>query len=573
MQRKKLKQKNISQLGITLAIIVLLSFASNYFFSRIDLTSDKRYTLSEHTKTMLEELDDVVYFKVYLDGDLPSGFIRLKNATREILDEFRAYGKDNIQFEFIDPAESTDQKGRNELFKILYEKGLIPTNLKVNEEGGGNSQKIIFPGIIITYKDYEFPITMLKNYVGNSSEANLNASIQALEYELTFGMHQLTTTTVPKIAFIEGHGELDKTKVADITKTLAELYYVERLILNGFPYSLCDTAFKNIYDLIIIAKPQETFSESDKFLIDQFIMNGGKALWLIDNVNISMDSLAYSPSTFGFSYNLNLDDQLFKYGVRINQNLIQDMQCGVIPVNSALAGQQAKFTPAPWVYNPLISPNQNHTITRNLDMVKTQFVSTIDTVGDNFDVKKTILLASSQYGRTVNVPVVVDLSIVNEPLDPARFTTPYLPAAILLEGNFTSVFENRISPVAYTPKKFSILEESKPTKMIVISDGDIISNHVRGVGKNIEILPLGYDRFTKQTFGNKELILNCVNYLCDMQNLLEARTKEYKLRLLDRAKTKQQRLKWQLINVLLPIIIIAFLGVVFTYFRKKKYSR
>lgn len=573
MQQKKIKQDNILQLAITLAIIVLLTIVSNYLFTRIDLTSDKRYTLSEHTKTMLKDIDDIIYFKIYLDGDLPAGFTRLHNATREILDEFRAYGKDNIQFEFIDPAESPDQKTRNEIFRQLYDKGLEPTNLKINEKDGGKSQKIIFPGIIISYRGEEIPVTILKKYIGYSAEGNLNASIQALEYELTFGIHKLITRKAPKIGFIEGHGELDSTEVNDIAKTLAEYYHLERVPLNGYIYSLRDTLKRNKYDLIVIAKPQESFSETDKFLIDQYLMHGGRALWLIDKVAVNMDSLAYSRSTLGIASNLNLDDQLFKYGVRINPNLVQDVQCAVIPVNTALVGQEAKFAPAPWVYFPLIVPSQHHAITRNLDMVKSQFINVIDTVGEDSEINKTILLTSSKYSRVVNAPILVDLSLINEDLNPTRFNKSFLTTGILLEGSFTSVYKNRISPLISKNSEFDFKEKSEPTKMIIISDGDIIRNNVHRVGNKTEALPLGYDRFTQQTFGNKEFMLNCVNYLCDMNGLLEARTKEYKLRMLDRPKINKERLKWQIINVLLPVLLVIFCGLLFAYIRNKKYSK
>ncbi|MDA3892230.1 MAG: gliding motility-associated ABC transporter substrate-binding protein GldG [Salinivirgaceae bacterium] len=571
MQRKKIRQENINQLGITLVIIILLGIISSYIFTRIDLTSDKRYTLSENTKTLLKETEDIVYFKIYLTGDLPAGFIRLENATREILDEFSAYGKDNIQYEFIDPAENPDKKTRNKFFNQLYKKGLNPINLKVKEKDGANSQKYIIPGIIVSYKGKELPVNILKQYVGNSPEGNLNASIQALEYELTFAIHQLTSKRIPKIGFLKGHGELSNMELNDIAQTLSEYYQIEGVFTDEYLYSLRDSLGANIYDLIVIAKPQNTFSEKDKFLIDQYIMNGGRTLWLVDNVKVDLDSLAYSRSTLAIINNLNLDDQLFKYGVRINSNLIQDMQCAVIPVNTAIAGQEAKFAPAPWIFSPLLTPMQNHPITRNLDMIKSEFASSIDTVGENVSVKKSVLLTSSKYSRTANAPSIIDLSIVDAKLNPDQFNNPFLLAGILLEGSFNSVFTNRPAPI----KKRNILvaHNSQPTKMIVISDGDIIKNQVRGVGENTETLPLGYDRFTKQTFGNKELLINCINYLCDMDGLLQARTKEHKLRMLDKPKINKQRLKWQLINVLLPIMLIILSSLVYSYIRKKRYSK
>jgi ABC-2 type transport system permease protein len=574
MQRKEIKKDNIFQLTTTLILVILLTIVSNYFFTRIDLTSDKRFTLSSHTKTMLKDLNDIVYFKVYLDGDLPAGFMRLKKATREILEEFKVYGTDNIQFEFIDPAESPNRKTRNEIFRQLYKKGLEPTNLNIKEKDGSNKQKIIFPGIIVSYRNKEVPVNILKNNIGYSSEGNINASIQALEYELTFAIHKATTILSPRIAFIAGHGELDSLLTGDLAKSLSDYYTVKRVRINSNLYSLRDTFGINRYKLIIIAKPTKKIPEKDKFIIDQYIMYGGKVLWLVDAVNISIDSLAYSQSTLGFINNANLDDMLFKYGVRINPNLIQDIRCSVIPVNTAMVGQKPKFTPTPWIYFPFLEPSQKNSITRNLDLIKTQFVSSIDTVGENADIKKTIILTSSKYSRTVNAPILVDLSMIRKRIEPRVFTKSFLPAGVLLEGRFKSLFTNRISPVIAQNKDIGFKTESKNTQMIVFSDGDIIRNLVTGgVGKNTKILPLGYDRYTKQTFGNKELLINCVNYLCGMNDLLESRNKEYKLRLLDRPRIMKERLKWQLINLILPVILVIATGLLFNYLRKRKYLK
>lgn len=572
MNRKEIKKDNIIQLALVISGIAFLSVISNYFFARLDLTSDKRYTLSDHTKEMLSELDDIVYFKVYLDGDLPAGFIRLQNATVELLDEFRAYGKDNIQYEIINPAESADQKTRNQVFQQLYEKGLDPTNLQLKEKDGSTSQKILFPGVMISYKGTEIPVNILKNYTGYSAETNLNSSIQALEYEFAFAIKQLTLKKVPKIAFIEGHGELSAMQVDDIAKSLAEFYHLERVKIDGQLYSLSDTLNQNIYDLIVVAKPDSAFSELDKYIIDQYIMRGGRALWLIDNVSVNMDSLAYTRSTLALINDLNLDDMLFRYGVRINPKLIQDMQCAVIPVNTALMGQPAKFAPAPWLYFPLMIPSDSHPITRNLDMIKAQFASSLDFVGENKQIKKNFILASSKYSRTVNAPVLIDLGMINEKMAPSRFNQSFIPVAGLLQGKFESVFKNRIPPRMANSDEFEIKEMSQPTKMIVVADGDIIRNQVSGVGENKKSLPLGYDRYTKQTFGNKEFIMNCINYLCNNEGLMEARSKEYKLRMLDQPKIMENKITWQLINVLVPILLVILFGLTYNYIRKRKFT-
>ncbi len=573
MSRRKTQKENILQALVALSIIVLLNIVSHFVFTRIDLTTDKRYTLTGTTRDMLRELEDVVYFKVYLDGDLPPGFNRLQRSTLELLDEFRAYAGDNIQYTLIDPAESEDEQTRNEFFNELYHKGLDPTNLNVKDKDGSTSQKIIFPGLILSYNGYEFPVNILKQNVALSAEANLQSSIQALEYEISFAIKQLTSDKLPLIGFIEGHGEPDPMQLNDIAATLSQYYGLVRVHINNDMSSLQDSSGQNIFDLIVIAQPREKFSEADKLIIDQHIMRGGNALWLIDNVEAYMDSLATGRSTIAIPYQLNLDDQLFTYGVRINPNLIQDMQCAVIPVNSAMAGQEAKFVPAPWVFSPLLLPSMQSPITKNVDMVKAEFVSSIDFVGEDQDIKKTVLLQSSNYSRALNTPVMIDLSLVNERLEPRTFNQPNLKTGVLLEGTFTSVFKNRPLPKVKNLLPDTRRDESAPARMIFLSDGDLIKNRTQGVGQNQQALPLGYDRFTKQTFGNKEFLVNCVNYLCHNESLMETRAKEYQLRLLDKAKISKHRLRWQILNVALPIFLTILAGFIFFYFRKRKYTR
>lgn len=573
MQAGSYKKDSYIQLISSIAIILLVSFMAQFVFTRIDLTADKRFTLSEHTKQELKAIDDIIYFRIYLDGDLPAGFKRLQNAVRELLDEFRVYGNENIQYEFIDPSENSDAKVRNELFKYLYQKGLQPTNLQVKEKDGSTSQKIIFPGILMSYQGREVAVNVLKNFAAYTPEGNLNSSIQALEYEFAYAMHKLTTVKPPKIAFIDDYGTLSLSEVEDIGTTLSDFYEVYRMRINEYPYSLIDSAGNNIFKLIVIAKPQKAFSEKNKFLIDQFIMNGGSVLWLIDQVDVNADSLAYNRSTVALNRELNLDDMLFKYGVRINYKLIQDLQCATIPVNKALAGQQAQFAPAPWVYYPLMSPLSGHPISKNLDVVKSEFANTIDTVGNDGNIKKAVLLTSSKYSRQVNAPALIDLSMVSERHDPARFTSSFLTTGVLLEGTFQSVFTNRVLPFAASVYGNESKTLSRATKMIVIADGDIIRNYSQRNGNKLEALPLGYDRFTRQTFANKELMLNCINYLCDLEGLMEARSKEYKLRMLDKPKIATERFFWQAINLLLPVILVAVLGVAYHFYRKRKYAQ
>ncbi len=566
-KRKQIKQQNILGFIISLAIILLINYIVSFVHFRIDLTAEKRYTLTDQTKELLKNLDDIVYFKVYLDGDLPAGFSRLRNSTKELLDEFRVYGNDNIHYEFINPSELKDKTARDELYRDLYKKGLDPTNMKEKDEEGKTSQKIIFPGTVVTFQSKELAVNLLKNNISMPPEVNLNNSIQDLEYEFVRIIKKLSTEKTPKIGFIEGHGELSDIQVADITNALFDFYSVKRVKIAANLDALKD------FDVIVIAQPDTLFDEKDKFIIDQFIMNGGKSLWLIDAVKIDLDSLAYTNATIGMVNYTNIEDQLFKYGVRVNPVLVQDLQCAVIPINTAVVGAPPQFAPSAWYYFPLIAPPSSHMITKNLNLLKSEFANTIDTVGEGLNIKKTILLYSSQYSKTISAPARVSLDIMKYEPDKRMFSSPYLPMAVLLEGEFESLFKNRITPDIAFNKDIGFKEYSVPTKMIVVADGDMIRNLYRKENGQITPYPLGFDRYTGQTYGNKEFILNAINYLCDDSGLLSLRAREIKLRLLDKAKIMDEKFKWQLINTILPIAFIIAFGIVIGIYRKRKYAK
>lgn len=567
---KTKKNQDLTEFGILTAILLLIGILSSYFFARIDLTTDKRHSLSASTKQMLRQLDDEIYFRIYLDGELPSGFKRLQNSVREMLDEFRAYGGDNVQYEFIDPAENPNERARERIFRELYQKGLDPTNLQVKESDGSTSQKIIFPGIMVSYQGREVAVNILKNHVTASSEANLQASIQSLEYDLTFAINQLQTAQPPIIGFVRGHGELPPEQMEDMSYTLGKFYNLRQVDANA-EILKTDSLGRLVYRLIVVAQPITRFAEQDKFFIDQYLMNGGSLLWLIDNTTASMDSLQTSRDVLAAQLDLNLDDQLFCYGIRLNSNLIQDMQCAVIPVNTALVGQPPKFAPAPWIFSPMITPLASHPMTKNLDMLRIDFACSVDTVGLDGNVRKTALLTTSKYSRLVPLPADIDLSIVGNSPQPEAFTQSNLQIGVLLEGSFRSAFANRpLKAEGFDQRQF--LRQSQPARMIVVSDGDIIRNQFRQNGDQREPLPLGYDRFTGQTFGNKEFLLNAVNYLCGFDELMESRSKDVKMRMLDKPKILEQRHLWQTVNVVLPIVLMCCFGFVFNMIRKKKYA-
>jgi ABC-2 type transport system permease protein len=563
-KKKGVKKQNITLFIYCFIIIILLNVISSFVFTRLDLTSEKRYTLSKATKKLLKNLDDIVYFKIYLDGDFPAGFKRLRNETREMLNQFRAYS-DNIQYEFINPSAGTDKKQIKNLYQELYGKGLQPTNLQVKNTEG-SSQQIIFPGAIVTYKERELPLQLLNSQIGIAPEAVLNSSIQALEYNIASIIKKLSVTAKPKIAFITGQGELDKYETGSISSLLSEYYDVQRITINHQLKALKD------FKAIIIARPDSVFDEKDKFILDQFIMKGGKALWLVSPVFASMDSLRTSDQTVGIAQRLGIEDQLFKYGVRINYDLIQDLNAMPIPVKTGNLGNQPQMDYLPWYFFPVVMPIIKNPIVNNLNAIKFEFTSSMDTVG-SATIKKKILLTTSRYSRILPTPISISLGIMREQPDERLFNRSNIPVAVLLEGTFTSLYKNRISDTIAADKEIQFRETSVPNKMIVVSDGDIIRNDVQISNGTKYPLPLGYDKYTRESFGNKDFILNCIDYLCDESGLIEVRSRELKLRLLDKTKITNDKFMIQLVNTGLPVLLVILFALINGFIRKRKYTK
>lgn len=567
MNKIEYKRQQIIRLAFLLASIFLICFVSSHLFLRIDLTADKRYTLSPVTLEILDQLEDVVYVRVYLDGDLPVGFRRLRNAIREMLDEFRVEANQYIHYEFIDPGDTDDQAARDDFFNQLHGKGLMPTTIDITERGGGRSQKLIFPGALISYKGIEIPVNLLKNNPALPAEQNLNNSIQSLEYELVSSFHTMISPETKKVAFLEGHGELDELLVAGISDAIVRYYDIYRGRIDEHDLRSLDD-----YHALIIAKPLRPFSEPEKYIIDQYIMNGGRVMWFIDPVAIDLDSLTYASEAIALVNGINLDDQLFRYGVRLNPNLIMDMNCLLIPVNIALVGEQARFVPAPWYFSPLLAGNDNHPITRGINYVKAEFASGIDIVGTDSSISQEVLLRTSSLTRVVNAPLMVSLEMARTQPDPDDFNMPYQTVAMLLEGEFTSVFANRVLSGIISKDDPGFREKGESTRMLVVADGDILRNDVTVSGGIPEPFPLGYDRYSGQTFGNREFVMNALNYLLDEDGLMELRTREMQLRLLDRPRLREQRIIWQVINMGLPLLVIIIFGLFYNWLRKKMFA-
>ncbi len=549
----------------TVAAIIIIAIAGSLLRVRFDLTQDKRYTLSVPTKKILSGLKNDIFVQVYLDGDIPIPLKRLRRSVREMLDEFRIASRKKVDYEFINPAEGGTEKQRNARYRSLVNKGLTPINIQSGDKEGGSSQKIIFPGMIINYNGVEVPVNFLKNNPALSSEENILHSTEGLEYELIRTIATLSSDTVYKVAFLEGQGEIPEIGTADITLSLSRFFTIDRGKTGG------KTGILDNYAAVVVAGPEKEFAEADKLVLDQYIMNGGKVLWLLDEVSVNADSLVYG-STVGLFRPLNIEDQLFMYGARVNPVIVQDLDCDIIRLKIEGPAGQQQYVPAPWIYYPLLHPSPVSPITRNLNKVLGQFVNTIDTVGLDPAIHKTILLTTSRYSRTVSPPVLISLKEAGESPDERTFNKPDLPVAVLLEGVFPSAFRNRMLSAITSEKNLKIRKESRETKMIVVADGDIIRNDVRRVGLNETPLTLGQDKYTGEIFGNTDFIVNCLNYLVDDHGIMGLRSRELRLRLLNPSMVKTEKLKWQLINTAGPLLIVIIAGLIYSFFRKRKYT-
>lgn len=569
-----MKKKSISQYFIHLAIIFLAAYIASVSFVRLDLTSEKRYSLTPATIDLMEGLEDKVLVRVYLKGDYPADFKRLENATKELLEELRSYSNDKLEFVFINPSENNDKKEREKFYGDLVSSGLIYTNLPI-ETSDGLQEKIIFPGALVSLGEKEIPVQLLKSRERLPNAVMINQSVNNLEYEFSSAIRKLLVDKKLNLAFIEGHGELSGIEVQDITESLREHYTVSRVIINDDINSLSNVIDnksyrQNRYDLLIVAKPRLEYSDKDRFILDQFIMRGGKVIWLIDGVNAEMDSLRAAQQSIALPNKLRLEDMLFTYGARINKDLILDKTCAPIMLNVGNFGDQAQMKMFPWYFYPILIPTSPHPIVSNVDPILSQFTSSIDGVGDA-SIEKTVLLESSPLTRTYKAPARVNLAIVNSPMDFTMNAEPYRPVAMLLQGEFESFFKFSLAPNIRDAEVIDFREKSEATQMIVISDGDIIRNPVNEA-KN-RFYPLGYDKNAGRiVYGNKDFLMNAVNFLLADQQLISIRSKTITLRQLNSDKVKKEYAFWQLINLLIPILIIIILGIGMNWYRKKKYK-
>ena len=556
-------KNRLKSVGITIVLLLVLNTIGSFFFFRFDLTKDKRYTLSPTSLQIIEQVKNPLYIKVYMQGELPAEFKRLQLETRQMLEEFQGYNS-KIVFEFIDPLE--DEATSMDNIKELYRKGLTPINISVDDKGK-QSQAMVFPWAIAVYDNKEVNIPLLKNIMGASTTDKVIGSVQHLEYSIADALNKITKEKQKKIAIIKGNGELHEAYIAKFLLQTKESYHIGPFTLDSVTKQPVNTleALKK-YDLAIIAKPTEAFSESEKQVLDQYIVNGGKTIWLMEQVVAEMDSL-YSPtgSAMAFSRDLNLNDFFFKYGVRIYPDLVKDEQGSPIKLATGEQGSATQFQEFNWKFAPQVYPQSKHPIVKNLGGIKFDFANAIDTLKNG--IKKTVLLQSSLYSKRIGTPTEINLNSVNEETTPADYLNKgTIPLAVLLEGNFHSMFENRV--LAFDQTNFQA--SGKSGKMIVISDGDVIKNQL---DKNLLPVELGYDQRSGNLYDNKDFLMNCVNYLLDDTGLINIRSKDLDLPLLDKEKVYENYTYIQFLTIGLPIVILAAFGFLFTFLRKRKYSR
>jgi ABC-2 type transport system permease protein len=586
MSRRSKRTQSLIQLALLAGILLFINVLGNVIYGKIDLTEDKRYTLTDATKEMLHNLDEPVYVRVLLEGKFPAGFKRLRRATEEILIDIRGesksfnssndgffaslsnyFSKDaQIEYEFLNPNEGSNEVVKQRITELIKD-GLQPTRFRVKDTEG-TSESILFPYAVFYYKGRRVNVQLLEPETGLGQEEAINNSINALEYKFANAIQKLQLENKPIIAFTSGHGELDDLETKDFMTSMRSFYEFGRFNL--------DSAYQvpQDIDLLIIAKPKTPFSEEHKFLLDQYVMNGGKILWLVDKLNATLDSMRTDAFFVPRDYPTNLDDILFKYGVRVEPNLVLDLQCSKIPQVIGTQGGRPQIELFDWYYHPVSVPQTDHPVVKGLDNVNLYFPSRIDTVRTQTPVKKTVLLSSSNYSREQYAPMRLSFDILRFDPVPEQYKKQYLPFAVLLEGTFPSLYEKRVTETmrdALDQMGTPFRSQSVENRMIVVSDGDIMRNEISNP-ETRAVFPLGYNRYDRKQYSNKDFLINAVEYLLDDRGVIEARGKDVQLRLLDTVRANDERVKWGLINIGIPLFLLVVFGLIFNWMRKRRYG-
>jgi ABC-2 type transport system permease protein len=547
---------------ILVLLLLLLNMGSQYVYTRIDFTKEGRFTLNPKTKSVLKKANQPISITVFLDGELPAAFKRLQGATKDLLTDYKAYAGADIKVIFADPIAGLSAAEQDTAIHNLYQVGIEPTSLNIKNDNGF-AQKVIFPMAMVSSEGIQYPVKLLQNLNATGSyEESINNSIQNLEYVFTSAIQKVLTGEHARIGFTEGNGELSDLYLQDAIKSLSDSYEVGRVNLN-----LIDKAGLDKLKMLVIAKPQQEFTEAEKYKINYFVRNGGRVVWCIDQVAADLDSLRGKNEQLAFNRKLNLDDMLFMYGARVNYNLVADANCAEIPLT--MGGEQGQIQMAPWVFYPLLMPDTANAMVKNIDAVKSEFVSTVDTIGVK-GISKKVILHTSPFNKVFNAPKMLSLQMVAEQPDPRDYASVPQAVGVLLEGSFPSVFLNRTVPDGIH-EHYALPAVGKASKMIVIGDGDIFKNQLSS--RDGSAFPLGFDRYTERNYGNKALLLNIADYLSNDDNLIALRNKEVKIRLLDKTRLRTEKLQWQLINVIGPLLLLILFATFQHYYRKGKYAR
>ncbi|UMY64904.1 gliding motility-associated ABC transporter substrate-binding protein GldG [Flavobacterium sp. HJ-32-4] len=593
------QKKRLTVLGSLVAGIVLVNVIGQFVFARFDLTADKRYTLSNVSLDLAENITDPLTIKVFLNGTPPGEFQRLETETRQLLEEFQARNR-NIRVDFVNPiGDGQDDEAKKDLifdifhlsnrgvtpdidkqvrasinkitdldkalFDSFYGSGMKPVSVSVMDHGK-KTEAVLFPWAILNYRGHRVKVPLLKNMMTASTQENINSSVQHLEYAFANGLQTATERSAKKIAVIKGNAEIDDILMADFLRQVRDQYHIGTFTLDSVakrPKESADYLKKN-YDLAIIAKPKERFTDEEIQVLDDYVMHGGRTLWLVDPVHMELDSLAKGPA-LAFPIDLNLNNLFFKYGVRIQPELIKDEYAAEIKLATGDEGSGTRFSSYIWRYSPVMLPTGDHPIVKNVEAVRFDFASPIELLKN--DIKKTVLLQSSPFSKAVGVPAQVSFEDVAIESDPKEYQGKgNLPAAVLLEGRFHSIYENRVLPFDESDH----VSVGKSTRMIVVSDGDVVRNQLDKDGRPME---LGYDRWTGKLYGNKDFMMNCVNYLLDENGLITLRSKDVSLPLTDTKKVEAEYTRVQIITVLAPLLVLALFGIGFTLLRRRMYAR
>lgn len=549
-------KNNVKRLAVIIVILIIVNVLSSQFFKRFDLTADQRYTLSETTLNTLKNIKEPIYIDVFLDGEFPSEFKRLQSETYQILEEYSAYNS-NIIFKFNNP--NGDASTADQFTAELIGLGFTPTN--INQNNKGKKELIqIFPWAIANYGEKSVRVPLLVNNYGNRPEENINKSVQLLEFAFTDALTKLTATNKKRIAILKGNGQMADKYMSDLLLNAKEYYALGEFDLDSLTNDLPKTlANLKRFDMALIVKPTQAFSDAEKYILDQYVMQGGKTMWLMDQVTIDLDSLHNQErQALAHPRDLNLDDLFFKYGVRINPRLIQDLLSTPITAQSPTG----EDFPIDWLYSPTVRSEENHAINKNINLVKLEFANQMDTLKNG--IKKTVLLKSSPQSKAVGAPLLVNLNQFMDDLDETQYSDGNQIIGTLLEGTFTSAFNNRVKPFKIVDNR----DQGVNTKMIVIADGDIV-NYTYINKKPVQN---GYDQWTQQVYGNKDFLINSINYLLDDNGLINIRSKNVELPLLDEQKVNENYTSSQVITVAIPLVLLGIFGFIFTYIRKRKYQ-